>query len=347
MDQQDRKTNGIGGPEVPEKEPPKGRVLSSDYRELFQALDEKERRQREKAEQSSPGSVSQPEEKKEEHRHPDPAAAVKAAVKAAQEGLDLLQEETEEEEEFSPVEQGTDSQETVPAEEKPRFHARGTHRVPSLFMGVIILLLALTGVGYLATTVGTQVYRMVTDDSRERSYDEFLRPLVMQDPEPFTSQEDADGQMVLTASLWKALEDNSASYTDYDDSGRTLVPLVDVSDACQALFGPEAQLELTNLNTDTFFTFDEETNLFHVTPYSTQSSFTPWTESITTEDGDTVLRVGYVAPTDSWREESGSGEEEPEPVKYMEYILARNGDQEYVKAVREPEEGTTPSSSQE
>ncbi len=346
MDQQDRKTNGIGEAEVPEKEPPKGKVLSSDYRELFQALDEKERRQREKAERVSQELESRQEEKKEEPRRPDPAVAVKAAVKAAQEGLDLLQEETEEVE--SPqTEQDPDGEEAVPAEEKPRFRARGTHRAPSLFMGVIILLLALTGVGYLATTVGTQVYRMITDDSRERGYDEFLRPIVMQDPEPFTSQEDADGQMVLAASLWKALEDNSASYTDYDDSGRTLVPLVDVSDACHALFGPDAQLELTNLNTDTFFTFDEETNLFHVTPYSTQSSFTPWTESITTEDGNTVLRVGYVAPTDSWREESGSGEDGPEPVKYMEYVLVRDGDQEYVKEVREPKEGTVPSSSQE
>lgn len=346
MDQQDKKKNQPQEPEIPEKEPPKGKVLSSDYRELFQALDEKERRQREKVEETPKESKNSSEGKKEPHRRADPAAAVKAAVKAAQEGLDLLQENPEEES-AAKAQGDENAEETAVMEETPQFRARGTHRAPSLFIGIIVLLLALTGVGYLATTVGTQVYRMVTDDSRERGYDEFLRPLVMQDPEPFASQEEADGQMVLSASLWKALEDNSASYTDYDDSGRTLVPLVDVSDACHALFGPDAQLQLTNLNTDTFFTFDEETNMFHVTPYSTQSSFIPWTESIRTEDGNTVLRVGYVAPTDSWREESGTGEEEPEPVKYMEYVLAQNGDQEYVKEVREPEEGSAPSSSKQ
>lgn len=346
MDQQDKKKNQPQEPEIPEKDPPKGKVLSSDYRELFQALDEKERRQREKAEDLPEEPKSPSGGKKESHRRADPAAAVKAAVKAAQEGLDLLQESAEEKS-ASKAEGNEDTEETAAIDETPRFRARGTHRAPSLFIGVIVLLLALTGVGYLATTVGTQVYRMVTDDSRQRGYDEFLRPIVMQDPEPFASQEEADGQMVLAASLWKALEDNSASYTDYDDSGRTLVPLVDVSDACQALFGPDAQLQLSNLDTDTFFTFDEESNVFHVTPYSTQSSFIPWTESIRTEDGNTVLRVGYVAPSDSWREESGTGEEEPEPVKYMEYVLAQNGDQEYVKEIREPADGSTPSSSEQ
>lgn len=345
MDQQDIKKNQPVEAAPQEKESPKGKVLSSDYRELFQSLDEKERRQREKAE-AEPASEAPSQKGKGPQRHADPAAAVKAAVKAAQEGLDLLQEEAGGEITEEAVE-GPGTAEAEVSEEAPRFKAKGTHRAPSLFMGVIVLLLALTGVGYLAATVGTQVYRMMTDDSRERSYDEFLRPIVMQDPEPFTSQEEADGQMVLAASLWKALEDNSASYTDYDDSGRTLVPLIDVSDACHALFGPNAQLQLVNLNTDTFFTFDEEANLFHVTPYSTQSSFIPWTESITTEGENTVLRVGYVAPTDSWREDSGSGEEGPEPVKYMEYVLARDGDQEYVKEVREPESGTQPSSSEQ
>ena len=143
----------------------------------------------------------------------------------------------------------------------------------------------------------------------------------MQDPEPFSSQENADSRMMLNASLWKALEDNSASYTEYDEAGRTLVPLADVSDACHALFGPEAELQLNALSQSTFFTFDESANQFHVTPYSTQSSFVPYTESIWNEEGNTVLRVGYVAPTDSWRNQGESAAEAPTPVKYMEYVL--------------------------
>ena len=167
----------------------------------------------------------------------------------------------------------------------------------------------------------------------------------MQDQEPFSSQENADSRMMLNASLWKALEDNSASYTEYDEAGRTLVPLADVSDACHALFGPEAELQLNGLDDDTFFTFDESANQFHVTPYSTQSSFVPYTESIWNEEGNTVLRVGYVAPTDSWRSEGESAAEAPTPVKYMEYVLTAGENGEYVSQVREPAQGSEPVSS--
>ena len=326
------------------KEPPKGKVISSDYRELFQTLEEKEQKQHLEAE-STP-AVKKPAEAK---RRSDPAAAVKAAVKAAQEGFDLLQETPAEEPEPVPPEEEPELEEELePQEQEPRFRARGKHRRPGLITGVIVLLLALVGVGYLATAVGTQIYRTVTDDTQERNYDQFIKPVVMQDPAAFSSQEDADQKMVLAASLWKALEDNSAVYTDYDDAGRTLVPLSDVSDACHQLFGPEAELQLSNLDADTFFTFDQDTNQFHVTPYSTQSSFIPYTESIWNEDGKTILRVGYVAPTDSWRSDESSAVEEPSPVKYMEYVLdkADGEGEEYIAGVRVPEDGGTPVSSQ-
>ena len=72
MDQQDKKKNQPQEPEIPEKDPPKGKVLSSDYRELFQALDEKERRQREKAEDLPEEPKSPSGGKKESHRRADP-----------------------------------------------------------------------------------------------------------------------------------------------------------------------------------------------------------------------------------------------------------------------------------
>lgn len=319
------------------KAPPKGKVISSDYRELFKEAEAREPKEHLRAEDTASALPEGEEEKKESAaKHwPDPAGAVKAAVKAAQEGFDVLQEEKPETAAPSPS-----------GEEEPHFHARGTHRAPRLATGIVVLLLALVGVGYLATALGTQIYRAVTDDSRERAYDEFLEPLVMQDPDAFSSQASADEQMVLAASLWKALEDNSASYTSYDESGRTLVPLADVSDACHSLFGPEAELQLNNTEIDSFFTFDTDTNQFHVTPFSTQSSYVPYTESIRTEDGKTVLRVGYVAPTDSWRSDEEDAPEKPTPVKYMEYVLEKDNETEYVAQIREPADGPVPSSSQ-
>ena len=67
------------------KEPPKGKVLSSDYREMFENADGEVS----VAEPETPPTKSSETVSKQE-------SPVQAAVKAAQEGLDLLQEETEE-----------------------------------------------------------------------------------------------------------------------------------------------------------------------------------------------------------------------------------------------------------
>lgn len=331
MDEQEK--TGKRPPESSDKkEPPKGRVISSDYRDMFP-----------KQQPEKQTSQDKPASKNKRH-HTAPGEAVKAVVKAAQEnvheGFDLLEEQAADTEEETPVQEFTDTAETETASnELPRFRARGKRRKLGLATGVVVLLLALTGVGYLAATIGTQIYQAATDDSRERAYDEYLKPLVMQDPDTYETPEEADEMMVLTASLWKALEDNSTSYTDYDDMGRTIVPLADVSDACHALFGPNVELQLNGLDEDNFFTFDDTDNQFHVTPYSTQSSFIPYTESIGVQaDGKKVLKVGYVAPADKWRSDDIDAPEEPSPVKYMEYVLAQteNGE-EYVVQIRELE----------
>ena len=116
------------------KEPPKGKVLSSDYREMFENTDGEVS----VAEPETPPTESSETVSKQE-------SPVQAAVKAAQEGLDLLQEETEETPERKRPEREPDA---------PAFRAKGTHRRPALITGVIVLLLALTGVGFLATEIG-------------------------------------------------------------------------------------------------------------------------------------------------------------------------------------------------
>lgn len=332
MDEQEK--TGKQPPEAPDKKGlPKGRVISSDYRDMFP-------KQQERADKL---------EIKSKRYHMRSEEAVKSAVKNARanvhEGFGLLKEQAADTDEAAL--RGTSTSEAVP-DRYPEFHARGKRRKMGLATGIVVLLLALTGVGYLAATIGNQIYRAATDDSKERAYDAYLKPLVMQDPEEFDEPVLADEEMVLSASLWKALEDHNTAYTDYDDMGRTIVPLADVSDACHALFGPDVELQLNNLDEDNFFTFNEDTNQFHVTPYSTQSSFVPYTESIGIQaDGKTVLRVGYVAPSDAWRSEDEDAPERPSPVKYMEYVLAQTEDgKEYVAQLREPQEGSLAASSQ-
>ncbi|WP_085832745.1 hypothetical protein [Clostridium merdae] len=239
---------------------------------------------------------------------------------------------TPEEQEQAEAE-NTEETAVIVAEQTPSLRRRGKYRY-GIGVGALVMVLAFVGLSVLVWGVGRQIYRAATDDTQLRAYDTFLSPIVMQDPEPFENEEEANAEMVMKASLWRAVTQNGAQYNSYDDQGRTLVPLGDVVDACHALFGPDCNLQPTNPKEETFFEYDSQQNVFRVAPYSSQSSFAPYTIS-SKKSGDTVtLRVGYVVG--DWQDATESSNASPEPVKYMQYILKKTADgkSEYVSAVR-------------
>ncbi|MBW7572858.1 hypothetical protein [Caproiciproducens faecalis] len=215
---------------------------------------------------------------------------------------------------------------------------RRRHRY-GVAVGALVLILALVGVGFIAASIGKSIYFAATDDSKLRSYDSFLTTVVMQDPKPFASPDKADEEFVLNASLWKTItENNGTNYNSYDDAGRILVPLGDVVDSCRDLFGPDCQLQPKTPAQETFFEYNSEENQFHVALYSSDSSFMPYTESAKKQGDSTVLHVGYVSPSDTWRTQTTSAVAAPTPTKYMDYVLKTDSStgQEYIYAVQTP-----------
>jgi hypothetical protein len=214
-------------------------------------------------------------------------------------------------------------------------HRRG-RRLYGVVVGALVLILALVGVGFIATSIGKQIYTAATDDTKLREYDTFLTTVVMQDPKPFASPDKADEDFVLNASLWKTITaNNGTNYTSYDDAGRIIVPLGDVVNACRDLFGPGCQLQPKTPAQETFFEYNSDENQFHVALYSSDSSFEPYTESAKQQGDSTVLRVGYVSPSDAWRTQTTSTISAPKPTKYMEYILKTNPstNKQYIYAI--------------
>ncbi len=212
---------------------------------------------------------------------------------------------------------------------------RRKHRY-GVAVGALVLILALVGVGFIATSIGKQIYFAATDDSKLRAYDALLTTVVMQDPQPFASPDKANQEFVLNASLWKTITaNNGTNYTNYDDSGRILVPLGDVVDVCHGLFGPNCHLQPQTPAQETFYEYNSDENQFHVSLYSSDSSFLPYTESAKKQGDSIVLRVGYVSPSDTWRTQATSTVTAPTPTKYMEYVLKTDSstNAQYVYAV--------------
>ncbi len=244
----------------------------------------------------------------------------------------LPENETDDADELLTKWDGGEEEPPEPAEKK-----RGRHRY-GILSGTVVLLLALTGAVFIAYSIGSSVHSKLNDDSKLRAYDTFLTVVVAQNPKPFASPDKADSDFILNASLWKTMTDSSAAnYTNYDDAGKTIVPLGDVSDACHELFGPDCKLKPKNPDKETFYTYDADAAQFHVALYSLDSTYTPYTESAKKHGDEVVLRVGYVPPSDETRAQSAQASSggTPTPAKYMEYVLKTNAKtgKEYIYAI--------------
>ncbi|WP_101698282.1 hypothetical protein [Clostridium minihomine] len=334
--------------------------VTADYRSAFQPKQKNGQKQREKKNRSS---KKDPEERKvraaleaaEQARikaqkraaqlaqtpEPEPEPELEEFLpkeESAQEDILLIKKSSRSEQE--PGEEAAQTQEpTEPENEKAALsqplRRRGKYRY-GIGMGALVMVLAFVGLAAILLGVGRQVYYTVTDDSHLRAYDTFLSPIVMQDPEPFENAKEADPEMVMKASLWRAVTQNGAEYNNYDEEGRTLVPLGDVVDACHALFGPDCDLQPSSPQEETFFEYDADQNVFRVAPYSSQSSFSPYTASSKRAGTQVILKVGYVIGGEDWMDGTESQPSEPAPIKYMEYILqtTAEGKSYYVSAIR-------------
>lgn len=269
----------------------------------------------------------------------------KRSLPLPEEPVDRLENDSEIDD-FLPVEDHDDSEQILTkwddgsADSKPEkvsTKRSGKYRY-GIFVGSVVLLFALVGVVFIASAIGTRIHSALTDDSKLRAYDKFLAVAVAQDPQPFASPDKADPDFVLNASIWKTMTENGSNYTSYDDAGRTIVPLGDVADACRDLFGPDCSLQPKNPAMETFYTYDAGKSQFHVSLYSLEGTYEPYTVKIGRDGDATVLRVGYVSPSDQTRKSSGvsSAGGKPNPTKYMEYLLKTNSStkKEYIYAVR-------------
>lgn len=133
-------------------------------------------------------------------------------------GGDILTEEDEPEEEtaFSKENEHQPKIAFTPRTDRKR---KGRRRY-GVFVGSLVLLLALVGVVFLVSAVSGQIRGWFAGEEIDlRSYDGFLAPVVMQDPAPFESIEGANSDMVITAGLWYMLMNQSDKvYTEYDES---------------------------------------------------------------------------------------------------------------------------------
>lgn len=159
-----------------------------------------------------------------------------------------------------------------------------------LFCGVFVLMAAFAGVVCFCM-FGNSI--PLVQDSTQLST--FLAPVMMQNPAPFSSITGANNDMILQASVWRAVTLNSRTYKETDDKGRLVVLGVDVEKACADLFGSTCQLAVKQPSDETFFTYDTASDTYRILPQSSVAQQKVQIKNIQKESGVVIVTVETVA----------------------------------------------------
>lgn len=206
-------------------------------------------------------------------------------------------------------------------------------------IGGAYLLLAL--VGAIAVIYGAgQLLGRITDNSKLLHKLELqIMPVMMFDPVPFETVEDADETMVLKSAIWSTLYSDKRGNYAYDDNGMILIPVSDVDVAAAKLFGPTFKLEHRSIDDyDVSYVYDDENNVYRVPMMAQAGYYTPLVESLKRQGEYYEMRVGYVAPGADWQTDSKGNKYQPKPDKYMIYKMAREKGEYYIVGIADPGE---------
>lgn len=220
-----------------------------------------------------------------------------------------------------------------PEPDAPMENPEGIRRKLYYLFGIVLSLLAIVG---LISTVNfsVRVVKNFADNTQQKNeFAKFIYPIVICDPAPFNQTVKLRNDTMLTAAIWDIIlyEDKSKYEADFD---MIIVPEVDIEQHATKLFGPGLSFEhLSLLNADVQFYYDESIKSYRVPSNPKYFTYSPYIEEVSRVGDRYTLVVGYVSPTPAWL--TLTSDDEPEPEKYVEYIVSKRSNEMTLVAIQE------------
>ena len=209
--------------------------------------------------------------------------------------------------------------------------AKNKVRNRRIITGGIFCFFALLGVLSLVSGIFSTGVKILDNEGKKREYNSLLAPLVMYDPLPFETPDQADQKVLLASSVWAAIMNEDMTMYETDEYGQPLLPAIDVDKYFARIFGTQISLAHgTFSDQDVEFVFNEEKQAYAIPATNFPTGFAPQVEKIKTSFTEKTVTVGYLSPSQSWAD-TGSGTLS----KYMDYIFEKQDGQFALVAVRE------------
>ncbi len=202
----------------------------------------------------------------------------------------------------------------------------------------ITIILAVLGTIILFSAINRST-SVIIDSSTYAKYNNYIAPVVMHDPHPFNSPQEAGSDMIISSCIWRNIFQNGTDYyKEVDEQGLTLMQISDVKNAAIDLFGTDSVVKTTENIYGSFYSYTQGEDCFHIGPISNLGTFVPHIEEITEKNNDLSLLVSYLSREDKFFSTGEDKSETPEPIKQMLYKLKLNdiNNKYYIYAVENP-----------
>lgn len=203
-----------------------------------------------------------------------------------------------------------------------------------LFAGATMIL-AIVAIIILLSAIN-RTNSVISDSSTYAKYNDYIAPVVMHDPAPFTSPLEADSDTAVSSCIWRNLLQNGLEgYNEFDEQGLMLMPVADVQRAAVDLFG---SADVINCSGDIFGAFYSHTvgeDNFHISSISNAGTFLPHIEEILEKKDELILNVSYLSREDKFLRSGEDKAASPTPIKQMVYKLRLGADtgKYYISAI--------------
>ena len=208
---------------------------------------------------------------------------------------------------------------------------------PNLIVGLGVMILALVGVAAIVLTAGTKIGDSIQNKNAEKysAYEEFIAPVIMNDPDTFDDVTLADSGQLLSIAIWSVLDSNpEPDKYEYTDDGM-LLPAKEVEEKFTSLFGNEVKIIHSNVDGGGIdFKYSAKKKAYLIPITGITPIYTPKVTDAKEKSSSVELTVGYLHSSD-WQQDSNGNMTAPEPGKYMKITLGKNNDSSYfVRAIQ-------------
>ena len=210
--------------------------------------------------------------------------------------------------------------------------------------GGVFVGFALIGIISVVALISSGVGKLFNNTTVKADFEKQIEFVVAMDPSPFVITDSPNDDQLLEAAVWTSLLTYPEESRTYNDNGQLLLPAIEVTTAAAKMYSSEYKLtNRTFSDVDLKFEYAEASGLYTMPSTSLVGTFYPQVVAITREGSYKVLSVAYMSPG---LQDYYTGVRDPENdkiVKYMEYVMVREGGKWLLHEVRTPVLDSTPS----